>query len=114
MKRSTARGIAALLGAVSVVVGLMGLVFAGSRGGELAASEARWIVPLIAGGSVGVLAWLLLADPTTGSRTTDVRATVSCATCGVEVLEGWRLCPYCGGSTRPAADAPSVEPGANA
>jgi hypothetical protein len=56
-----------------------------------------WIVPVVAGMTVGLLGWLLLggvmrpeaAEPILSDET-------GCPACGRVVRDNWRLCPYCG------------------
>lgn len=91
---------AAVAGGLAAVAALAFLVVA-STGGSSGISIARgagWVVPLVAGGTVGTLSWLLLAGDDGHDEDDTGRVTVCCPTCGNELLSDWRLCPYCGGS----------------
>lgn len=103
MKRPIARLAAATLAALAVVAALAALVIVASAGARLFPTGVGWAVPLIAGGGVGLLSWFLLAGTGRDDEFDVKRATVRCASCGTEVLEDWRLCPYCGESNDPAS-----------
>jgi uncharacterized protein (DUF2062 family) len=70
-----------------------GLSFVGCT----AATPLGWTVFVVSAVVIGAAAWTLLSqrekDPSSGSQ--EFRST-NCATCGRNVLVGWRLCPYCG------------------
>lgn len=52
------------------------------------------LIPLAVGIVIAVLAWLVVGrNPNGGSTATDK----ACSNCGSQVLDGWRLCPECGG-----------------
>lgn len=107
MNRPTMRLAAAALGGLSVVTVFSALVIAAVSGRGPVHLGAGWVVPLVAGCSVGLLSWFLLTD-TPGEANGDARGTnVSCSSCGTEVREDWRLCPYCGGSIE--SPSPSAE-----
>lgn len=111
MNRPIMRLVAAVLGGIAVVTVLGALVIAVSSGRGLVPAGAGWVVPLVVGGSVGLLSWFLLTETPSEDGSDAKRATVTCALCGTEVLEDWRLCPYCGElneSPRPGADAAGV------
>lgn len=68
----------------------------------------EWIVPIVAGASVGVCAWLVLkALPEDTEASTHTEE--ACPACGRLILDDWRLCPHCGTLVEPdstcAADA---------
>lgn len=57
---------------------------------------------------LGVI-WLLLSQRPAGPETSGTFRYVACPSCGRDVLEDWRLCPYCGSLLdRPVAEG--VEP----
>jgi hypothetical protein len=86
----------AAVAALAVLAGLAGAVLVrGVTAGALPLNSG-WAIPLVAGGSVGLLSWFLLAGRAHGGSTEPRRAMVRCASCGTELLEEWRLCPYCG------------------
>jgi len=90
---------AAVLGGFAVVTVLALFVRMVSASGVPAwpmDSQAGWIVPIVAGTTVGVLSWLLLGGDDIVDSGDSARPTVSCPVCGTELLEEWRLCPYCG------------------
>lgn len=90
---------AAVFGGLVVVGVLSAFVGMNSAGGPLAwsaGSPAGWAVPVVAGATVGVLSWLLLGGENSADASSDGPQTVDCPVCGTELLEEWRLCPYCG------------------
>ncbi len=97
MNRPTVRLTVAAAGGVAAVAALATFLVV-SSGGERGA-PAGWAVPLIAGAGVGLLSWFLLASTGRGESRGASPVLVRCVSCGAEVLEDWRLCPYCGGSS---------------
>lgn len=65
--------------------------FAGCTG----TTRFGWIAPLLAASIIGGLAWILLGQEPHGDGL-DAPPAASCTSCGREVLDRWRLCPYCG------------------
>jgi len=54
-----------------------------------------WIIPAIATGLVVLLSWALLSS----HRHHDERSApvmVRCSSCDAVMMQGWRMCPYCG------------------
>jgi hypothetical protein len=55
----------------------------------------EWVMPVILGASVGVIAWVMLGgiprEPKPPTHT-----ELACPICGRPILASWRLCPYCG------------------
>jgi hypothetical protein len=100
MHRSTLKLAAAVLGGFAVVTALAALAVAVSDAGHVAAREV-WVVPLVAGGAVGLFSWYLLSGAGSSEHRAAGRATVGCAACGAEILDDWRLCPYCGAASGP-------------
>ena len=54
-----------------------------------------WMVPVLAGILLGLVV-LLLFDPPIDAPGSDVTIDASCAACGKQIIEVWRLCPHCG------------------
>jgi hypothetical protein len=90
--------VTALGGAVAVAAFLTFLIVS-SEGSGVAPSG--WAVLLIAGGSVGLLSWFLFAGIGRGESRGAGPQVVRCESCGAEVREDWRLCPFCGDSSEP-------------
>jgi hypothetical protein len=71
-------------------------VWAGRASGPLPhAGYIGWLMPVIAAGLVGLLAWALLS-PRDNRAEQSARAMVRCRSCDANMMQGWRLCPYCG------------------
>ena len=91
---------AAALGGLAAVTALVafGVLMSMRSGVLVSATQAPlWALPLVAGGTVGVLSWFLLDGARTSEDPSDdVRVTVACEHCGKTMLEDWRLCPHCG------------------
>ncbi len=89
------------LGGLAVVVAFGALVASMRGGGQPAGLAfvrgAGWIVPLVGGAAVGAFSWLILSGTTFG-EVSCTPSTVPCPLCGTDVLEDWRMCPYCGES----------------
>jgi hypothetical protein len=85
-----------VVAALAALVALGAIVILGSTGKGLVDTTVGAAVPLVAGGAVAILSWLLLGGPLRDSGDSR-KATVRCVSCGTEVREEWRLCPYCGG-----------------
>lgn len=91
--------IATGLGTLGVIVAVVVIIIDANAGsaGCLGMSRDGWVMPLVAVSALGGLTWVLLreeshrVDDTTGEAR--LRA---CPSCGRDVLERWRLCPYCG------------------
>jgi hypothetical protein len=57
----------------------------------------EWIIPVTAGASVGLVAWVLLGSvPQHSDDAVSPLAERSCPACGHLMLADWRLCPHCG------------------
>jgi hypothetical protein len=100
MNHPFARVLAAVLGGIAAMTALGALAIASSAGGGRGAGPS-WAILLIVGGTVGLLAWLLLSSapsPDDSPR----RAVAQCSECGTEIFEEWRICPYCGGARESA------------
>jgi hypothetical protein len=55
-----------------------------------------WIIPIITGAVIGLVAFLLLdADPVERKPPVEIRST-ACSECGAEINDDWRMCPHCG------------------
>jgi hypothetical protein len=101
MKHPIGRVVAAALGGVAAVMALTALVIAVSVAGSKPIGPG-WVVPLVVGGTVGLLSWLLLSTAPALPDSSDKKAAALCPKCGSEVFEDWRICPYCGGTKAPA------------
>ncbi len=99
MKRPIGRLTAAAFGAFAVVAAAVSMMMAAYGVGSTAPLGAGWGPPLLAGGAVGVIAWLLLSGVNDRGIDDAGPALTRCTLCGAEVLKDWRLCPYCGGSS---------------
>jgi hypothetical protein len=55
-----------------------------------------WIIPIITGAVIGLVAFLLLDTEDVASGTDVGLRSTSCASCGAEVIDEWRMCPHCG------------------
>jgi hypothetical protein len=108
MNRPIVRLATAVLGGLAVVSAMAALVLVASVGGRQSPLGPGAAIPLLAGGFVALLAWYLLADVGRDEGRDATRATATCPSCGSELFEEWRLCPYCGGSREPASREPSV------
>ncbi len=97
---------------VALVVAVLSLLNSGAQGQNgLAPAWYGWVVPL---GSVVVILgviWLLLAKAPSGDEGAARFRQVVCPTCGREVLDDWRLCPYCGGRLVPVSDEAGADTG---
>jgi hypothetical protein len=91
---------------ISAAGGALALVFLGVVTFEIAQTGTSqpiqlgaftWIVPVVAGLTVGILGWLLLSG-LMGPDTPEpiVSEDLGCPSCGRSVRGSWRLCPYCG------------------
>ena len=97
------------LSGIAVMVALAALVTSMRTGQPLGSGflhDVGWLVPLVAGGAVGGLSWLMLSGTNSGGATCDRPGEV-CPLCGSEVRGDWRMCPYCGGSLEPVVEAES-------
>ncbi len=54
-----------------------------------------WMVSVLAGMLLGLVG-LLLFEPPIDAPGSDVLKDTSCAACGKQIIEEWRLCPHCG------------------
>jgi len=64
----------------------------------------EWIVPIVAGASVGAVAWMILgAMP--GAAEPPLHTEEACPACGRLILDDWRLCPHCGTLVTHGCDA---------
>lgn len=98
---------AAVFGGLAVVAVLAAFVRMGAATSGRSwpmAGEAGWVVPLVAGATVGVLSWLLLGGDYAPEASETGPHRVECPVCGTELLQEWRLCPYCGVKSEKAAD----------
>ena len=117
MKHPIVRSAAVASVLFAALVAVAVLVFGELAGSRHIPASAVWAIPLLAGGAVGLLALFLLAGTNLEDERGTGRSAVSCPMCGKQVLEDWRLCPYCGGSNEPIiieADQPHVSPHAGA
>lgn len=90
---------AALFGGLAAAAALFGVLMVASADTTLDTPPTlgvAWLVPIVAGSLVGVLAWLLLAETQQPTSPEDSAESSNCSSCGSKVLDGWRLCPYCG------------------
>ncbi len=70
--------------------------FGGAFSADSSTASFGWLVPIIAGAVIGVVAFLLLdSDRSVSEPEVELRAT-ACETCGAEVMDEWRMCPHCG------------------
>ncbi len=100
-----------VLFAASVLTGLAILLAPGAR--QVALGDG-WAVPILAGGGVGLLSWLLLSADSRSDSATPRRTMVRCTSCGMELLEDWRLCPFCGASGAEQAGPRKTQESSNA
>lgn len=88
-------------GAIGIVVALLALLVAINAGlgfaGCTGTSPLGWTIPLVSGGLIGGVAWMLLLRAPNYSDESEVtaRRSVPCPSCGKAVMRDWRLCPYC-------------------
>ena len=75
--------------------------------GGTAGSDASWAIPLAVGLGFALLSWFLMAEKPAEDTRDPMRATTQCETCGSALIEGWRLCPYCGGLNESSASEAS-------
>ena len=87
---------------VSCVLALFAVLHIANRGvvfeGCTATATFGWLIPLLSGALVAVIAWMLMdgdRDDLSASAKDDPKATV-CMHCGSGILQEWKLCPYCG------------------
>jgi hypothetical protein len=99
MKRRVLRLDSTAVGGVAFAAALAALLVALMVGDGFSGSGSGLVSPLVVGGAVGALCWLLLTGPARLERGAKGPATVRCTSCGTEVYEDWRLCPYCGVSS---------------
>lgn len=113
MKHPIIRSAAVAIGAIVVLAAVAGLMFGGLAGSRSLPESTRWTIPLVAGAAVGVLSLLLLTGTAREDESDSRRVNVICPSCGMQVLEDWRLCPYCGGSKERViseGESPAVTP----
>ena len=56
-----------------------------------------WMLPLLAAGVTGLVAWLLVRGSDARGPSCDWKSTgAACPSCGGVVRPDWRLCPHCG------------------
>jgi len=103
MKHPFARSTTTLVGGIAVLALVVALVVGVVSGTLPTPRNSGWAVPLVAGGAVGLLSLFLLAGTTRDEERDAPLMKTSCAACGMQVLEEWRLCPYCGGSSETVA-----------
>jgi hypothetical protein len=77
--------------------------------GTVLVGPLGWIAPLVTVLVVGAAAWALLGDAEPGVNDGSAMHTEPCGSCGRDVLEGWRMCPYCGAWLERARTAHPVE-----
>jgi hypothetical protein len=102
MKSPFTKPVAAAVGVAAALVAVAVFVTATMAGGRAVPVGVGWAVPLVSGGAVGLLSWFLLSGSAPDGGRSVKRTPTFCASCGAEVLEAWRICPYCGGSNEPA------------
>ncbi|GEM_PF-1108372 len=88
--------------AVSLVLSLFAVLHIANGGlgfeGCTATATFGWLIPLLSGALVAVIAWMLIDGDRGGPSDSvkgDPEATV-CMYCGSGILQEWKLCPYCG------------------
>lgn len=54
-----------------------------------------WVIPVIAAGLVVLLGWALLS-PRRRHDEQSAPVMVRCCSCDAVMMQGWRMCPYCG------------------
>lgn len=102
--------------AILVVVGSINSRYPGVGGRSGSAlctglSPFGWITPFLIVGVVAASGWLLVRSVGSASLTSRVDDLV-CPGCGEHMLEGWRLCPYCGKGITPSdSHDPDAEAG---
>ena len=100
MRVPLARIVAVVLGGLAVTGAVAGLLVAANAGVGLyrcdVTSAFGWTLPLIAGVTIGVLAWMLHHGGRASAQSEPQHATARCDSCGSALMESWRLCPYCG------------------
>ncbi|MDA3937581.1 MAG: hypothetical protein PF636_12140 [Actinomycetota bacterium] len=71
-----------------------GVGFAGCT----ASAAFGWLLPLLSGALVAVIAWMLIdgdrGDPHVSAA--DSPESTTCMHCGTSIMQEWKLCPYCG------------------
>lgn len=88
--------IAGALAAIGVLVAVLVIVNAGwVFDGCTGTGALGWVLPLLTGSVVGLVAWVLLFKAP-NYRDEDPRHSVPCPSCNKAVMQDWRMCPYCG------------------
>ncbi|NTU71548.1 MAG: zinc ribbon domain-containing protein [Coriobacteriia bacterium] len=101
MQRPSLRTAFALVGALVLLSGIGLLLTSVARDSAIFSDAVGWTIPLVAGASVGLLSWLLLVG--VGVHEPESPKSTRCVSCGTQIFEEWRLCPYCGGSQESVA-----------
>jgi predicted RNA-binding Zn-ribbon protein involved in translation (DUF1610 family) len=78
-----------------VVLAMLAFLESGYLGDSSAASFG-WIIPVVAGTVIGVVAFLLLDSDRSATEADVGLKSTTCSACGAEIIEDWRMCPDCG------------------
>ncbi len=103
--------VAVIVGGMALVAGALALITLLNEGMSLAGCTAAtplgWTVPLVSILVIAAAAWYLLAQTEKDPGSAKEFRSAVCPSCGRNVLEDWRMCPYCGSGmpgTGPEAD----------
>ena len=89
--------VAGALAAVGVLVAVLVIVNAGwVFDGCTGTGALGWVLPLLTGSVVGLVAWALLFKAPNYRDEDDPPRSVPCPVCSKAVMQDWRMCPYCG------------------
>jgi len=89
--------IASLMLAIAALIFVASLVARTGPSQRISLGGFAWVIPVVAGVTVGLLGWLLLSDARRSEfDTRRASEEQGCPSCGRRVMRNWRLCPYCG------------------
>lgn len=98
MTKRSRRAVLRAASAVSFVLAIAGLVYLSS--GALhgpSGVAAEWVAPAVAALSIAGVGSVLVSERQADDRNDRVQPGKGpCPACGREVLDHWRMCPYCG------------------
>jgi len=91
-----AAGAAGVLAALALLALLDALNSGQGFGNTPAATTFGWMIPLVAGVVMAVVAVALLASGSSRDSEKGHNEACACSECGGTVRGEWRLCPHCG------------------
>lgn len=89
---------ASVLGVFAMLV-LLDFINSGTGfAGCTATAAFGWLIPLLSGAIVAVIAWMLIEGGRDGSSESSESTpeSTTCMHCESTILQEWKLCPYCG------------------